>query len=394
MKLPMVKLGVIAPARPIKNPKISNSNSIWLLNLDMIESHTGRVIEQRYCSLEEAGTSTHWFDENYVLYSKLRPYLNKVVVPDGLGLATTELVPMLPDPKLLDRKYLAYYLRSEKFVHWINAQVAGAKMPRVSMKIFWEHEMPLPSLEEQKQIVEILDQADTIRYKRQRAITLSENFLRSVFLDMFGEPVSNPKRWNVYPLKQGITDITSGWSAYGENRNCNDSEIGVLKISAVTSGVFKPTENKVVDPTSIPSNKNLVFPRKGDLLFSRANTRELVGATCIVHSDYDNIFLPDKLWVINLRDDILLPEYVHMLIQHPRFKRNISAQATGTSGSMLNISKAKFENTLAPFPALHLQMKFRDIFWKVMACSRWSNQSASMLKDQFNSLVHEVYRED
>jgi type I restriction enzyme S subunit len=68
-------------------------------------------------------------------------------------------------------------------------------MPRVSMKIFWEHEIPLPPLEEQKRIVTILDKADAIRQKRQQAIALADDFLRSVFLDMFGDPVTNPKGW-------------------------------------------------------------------------------------------------------------------------------------------------------------------------------------------------------
>ena len=391
MNWPMEKLGVVAPAKPIKKTKLTDSNSVWLLNLDMIESHTGRVIDKLFCSADEAGTSTHWFDENYVLYSKLRPYLNKVVVPDGLGLATTELVPMLPDPERLDRKYLAYYLRSEQFVRWVNEQVAGAKMPRVSMKIFWEHEIPLPPLEEQKRIVAILDKADAICQKRQQATSLADDFLRSVFLDMFGDPVTNPKEWNIYPLKNGITNITAGWSANGENHSCGADEIGVLKISAVTSGIFKPNENKVVSSSNIPSNKKLVFPRKGDLLFSRANTRELVGATCIVDSDYDNVFLPDKLWVINLNSNELLPEYVHMLIQHPKFKECLTSQATGSSGSMLNISKAKFEGTLAPYPSLDVQQRFKDIFWKVMTCNALTNDSKINFDNQFNALSQKAF---
>lgn len=203
MKWPMVRLGDVAPAKSIKNSEINNPASVWLLNLDMIESNTGKVIEKHYCSIDEAGSSTHWFDEQHVLYSKLRPYLNKVVLPDALGLATTELVPMLPDPKRLDRKYLYYYLRSEQFVLWINEQVAGAKMPRVSMNIFWAHEIPLPPLEEQKRIAAILDKVDAIRHKRQQAIALADDFLRSLFLDMFGDPVTNLKGIKTLPM----TDI-------------------------------------------------------------------------------------------------------------------------------------------------------------------------------------------
>ncbi|MEY8240439.1 MAG: restriction endonuclease subunit S [Cycloclasticus sp.] len=210
------KLSEIAPAKSLKTPNIVNTEKVWQLNLDMVEAQTGVIKEKKEAPLSGAGSSTHWFDEHHVLYSKLRPYLNKVVLPDSLGLATTELVPMLPDPERLDRSYLAHYLRSKSFVDWISGQVAGAKMPRVSMKGFWDHEIPLPypddpekSLKEQKRIAAILNKADGIRGKRQQAVQLADEFLRSVFLDMFGDPVTNPKGWDVKPLKK-MALITTG----------------------------------------------------------------------------------------------------------------------------------------------------------------------------------------
>ncbi|EJO3992652.1 TPA: restriction endonuclease subunit S [Vibrio vulnificus] len=197
MSWPLVKLGEVAPSKALKKPAVLDDDKVWQLNLDMVESGSGRVLNKIKAPLSEAGSSTHWFDSRHVLYSKLRPYLNKVVLPDEQGLATTELVPMLPDPERLDRGFLVHYLRSKQFVSWISDQVAGAKMPRVSMTVLWDHEIPLPPLEEQKRIAAILDKADAIRQKRKQAIDLADEFLRSVFLDMFGDPVTNPKGWEV-----------------------------------------------------------------------------------------------------------------------------------------------------------------------------------------------------
>lgn len=188
-------LGDVAPAKPTKINGYGKSDLIWQITLDHIESDTGRLLEKSIKPVSEAGTSTHGFDERHVLYSKLRPYLNKVLLPDEIGLGTTELVPMLPDPKRLDRVYLAHYLKSKAFVNWVSSQTAGAKMPRVSMQLFWEHQIPLPPLTEQKRIAAILDKADVIRRKRQQAIQLADDFLRAVFLDMFGDPMANPKGW-------------------------------------------------------------------------------------------------------------------------------------------------------------------------------------------------------
>jgi len=157
------------------------------------------------------------FDEDNVLYSKLRPYLNKVVCPDRPGIATTELVPLRPQLNKLDKRYLCYYLRSPRFVSFITGQVSGAKMPRVNMDTFWAHEIPLPPLDEQKRIAAILDKADAIRRKRAEALRLTDQFLQSVFLDMFGDPVTNPKGWPVELLSTRLSFLTSGsrgWAQY------------------------------------------------------------------------------------------------------------------------------------------------------------------------------------
>ncbi|QDP01350.1 restriction endonuclease subunit S [Thalassotalea sp. PS06] len=225
MSWQLVSLGEVAPSKPLKNPDITNEDSVWQLNLDKVQSQSGIVIEKVYDSVESAGSSTHWFDERHVLYSKLRPYLNKVVLPDEQGLATTELVPLCPDENRLDRKYLAYYLKSNQFVSWISDQVAGAKMPRVSMKVFWEHQIPLPPLDEQKRIASILDKADSVRRKRQKAINLADEFLRSVFLNMFGDPVTNPKGWEKKPLAK-VFKLSSGKGLTAKNMD-SDGEYNV-----------------------------------------------------------------------------------------------------------------------------------------------------------------------
>lgn len=157
---------------------------------------------------------------------------------------------------------------------------------------------------------------------------------------MFGDPVINPMGWDEKSFDDVVLKIVGGWSAKGIDRRPQANEMAVLKISAVTYGVFRPDECKTVE--YIPENKKIVIPETGDLLFSRANTRELVGATCVVTKGQENVFLPDKLWRIDCDKDLILPEYVKFLFSHPRFREQMSLHATGTSGSMLNISKKSY----------------------------------------------------
>lgn len=171
----------------------TQSDKVWLLNLDQIEQHTGQILSKEYVNISEIGNSTHYFSKGTVLYSKLRPYLNKVVIADEEGFSTTELVPINCDLNKIDPQYLAYFLRSDIFLNFATNVVAGAKMPRMVMSEFWDYEIPLPSLSEQRRIASILDKTDELRQKRQQVLEKLDQFLKSTFYDFFGDPIQNPK---------------------------------------------------------------------------------------------------------------------------------------------------------------------------------------------------------
>lgn len=194
-----------APLRKVAPPTaaqiaFSPDDRVWQLSLDQIESETGEIVGKRYAAVSDAGTSTFYFDAGNVLYSKLRPYLNKVAIPDEAGIATTELIPLRPDPKTLNPRFLAYYLRSPGFVNQASHHVAGAKMPRVVMDWFWAHEAPIPSPREQSRIVELLDEAYCLRSLRREADAKAARILPALFLKMFGDPATNPKGLPKKPL--------------------------------------------------------------------------------------------------------------------------------------------------------------------------------------------------
>ena len=130
---PTNRMEKVAPCTAYKGTIKPIEGKYWLLNLDMIESQTGKILDKYLCNESEIGNSTSCFSEENVLYSKLRPYLNKVVLPNEKGYCTSELLPLLPQKECLNRVFLALLLRCNSFVNYINNRVAGAKMPRVSM---------------------------------------------------------------------------------------------------------------------------------------------------------------------------------------------------------------------------------------------------------------------
>ena len=182
------KLGDIAP---IQQGSVPESESYWLLNLDMVESNTGHIYERLYVPFDKIGTSTIAFDTNNVLYSKLRPYLNKVVIPDYPGYATSEMLPLKPNKNYITREYLTYFLRSPKFVAYINEKTSGAKMPRANSSDLKSVEIECPTLENQRHITSEFDRIISIVRLRQQQLQKLDELVKARFVEMFGDPVRN-----------------------------------------------------------------------------------------------------------------------------------------------------------------------------------------------------------
>jgi type I restriction enzyme S subunit len=330
-------------------------------------------------------------DDGDVLYAMIGTIGNPVIVDKTHDFSIKNVALFKFNNVAVYNRYVFHFLNSKLAEQQFRNKSRGGTQKFVSLGNIRELEIPLPPLTEQKRIAAILDKADNLRRKRQQAIKLADEFLRAVFLYMFGDPVTNPKGWPTSSVGNGVKSITSGWSAKGESFPCKEGGLGVLKISAVTSGTFKHTENKSVNPASVPANKKLIFPQRGDLIFSRANTRELVAATCIVQENRSDVFLPDKLWLIKTEESKFLPEFLNYMIWQPRFKDILTSQATGTSGSMLNISKAKFENSMAIYPPLNLQSRFTGIYWKVQRMLSGMNTTDNTTTNLFNSLSQKAF---
>ncbi len=161
------------------------NGNVWLLNLDMIESQSGNIIEKVYTDENTVGASTIRFSSDYVLYSKLRPYLNKVVMPDSSGYATSELVPLLPK-NYLNKYFLTYLLRNDSFVHYMIEKSGGAKMPRASMDALKQFPIVLPPIELQNEFAEYVKLIDKSKFIVQKQIKDLQELLDSKMDEYFG----------------------------------------------------------------------------------------------------------------------------------------------------------------------------------------------------------------
>jgi type I restriction enzyme S subunit len=154
------KMKEVAPAISYDGDIAMQDGCNWLLNLDMVESNTGKIINKVMVPIGDIGTSTTKFSPQNILFSKLRPYLNKVAMPDDYGYVTTEMIPLLPSDEYLNPVFLTMLLRGNEFLGYIEKQVTGTKMPRVQMNVFWDFDVILPPLSLQEHFAAFVQQSD------------------------------------------------------------------------------------------------------------------------------------------------------------------------------------------------------------------------------------------
>ncbi|MBU5445639.1 restriction endonuclease subunit S [Paenibacillus sp. MSJ-34] len=244
----------------------------------------------------------------------------------------------------------------------------------------------IPMLGEQEHIVKILDKAQYLIEQRKQAIAKLDELVQAVFLDMFGQfSDTNCK------IKDVIISLQAGLSTGGETRQKQGSELGVLTTSAVTSGEFIDTAYKVPSEKDIKLNK-LVFPTKNSILVSRMNTRELVGASAIIEKDYNDLFIPDRLWKLTLDQRIVNPYYFLFVIQAKKIRDEVSRLSSGTSGSMLNISQEKYLGIDFYLPAKQLQDQFASMIIQIRNTKNKMKLQLQQLESNFQALLQKAFK--
>jgi type I restriction enzyme S subunit len=366
-------------AKAIRSTKqhASANTLVWNLNLDQIEPHGGRVLEKVFVSADKLGPSTFAFEPRTVLYSKLRPYLNKVVVADEAGFGTTELVPLRCDPDEVHPEYLAYFLRSEDFLRFATEAVAGAKMPRMVMGEFWNFQVPIPPIAEQRRIAAILEHADSLRAKRREALVQLNNLTQSIFVEMFGQgdyPTSS-----LADVCELITDGTHQTPVYAAE--------GVIFLSAknVTSGYIDWEKIKYIPESLHHELHRRISPRKNDILLAKNGT---TGVAAIVDRDCTfDIYV--SLALLRPKEGIV-PAYLLGAINSPICKKQFNESLKGIGVPNLHLKEIRA--THIPLPPMSLQNKFLSRIAAVEKLKVSQRRSLSAMDALLLTLQHRAFR--
>jgi type I restriction enzyme S subunit len=343
------------------NPMRSPYSKQILIAPDHVEPGTGRILELRIAADQGASSGKYIVKPGDVVYSKIRPALRKAALADFEGLCSADMYPMTPSSEI-DSRYLLALLLGEKFSRFAESVSGRSGIPKINRRELEEFSIPLPPVEEQRQIADILGSVDEqiqtamhlIAKQRELRIASIRQLAADGLARFDGIEASELNRgtchsngsWSLVPLGSVLAGIDTGHSPDLEDIPAALGQWGVLKVSAVGEDGFRPVENKVVRNPGLYDLAICVRP--GDLLMTRANTSQLVGRSCIVEKTPPGLMLCDKTLRLRVDERSVPTRYVRIILGLAEVRRQIEIAATGTSGSMKNISQQSIGQLMIP----------------------------------------------
>ncbi len=322
---------------PVQQGEVDSADKYWLLNLDMVESNTGRIIDYVYCDKKDIGNSTVVFDEKNVLYSKLRPYLNKVVLPTKAGYATSEMLPLRPNPDIVTRAYLTYFLRSPRFVSYISEKTSGAKMPRANSSDLKACEIECPDLSVQNKITTQFDTIVSIIDSRRRELEQLDNLIKARFVELYGDPSLNTKG---YPVKS-LPEIAEYWNGLTyKPEDVADEGTIVLRSSNIQNAQLDFEDTVRV---SCPIGDKKYVKDNDILMCSRNGSARLVGKVALIKNIAEPMSFGAFMMIIRSR----YYPYLMTFFQLPAFRAQIT---TGATTTINQITGRMLDNVKLPVP--------------------------------------------
>jgi type I restriction enzyme S subunit len=372
------------------NPHEYSDKEFFLVTMDCIESNTGKLLKKVKCLGKEIRSMKYKFDTRHVLYGKLRPYLNKVYVPEEEGICTTEFIPFIVTKAL--REYVAYYLRRKETVNFAMSHITGTRQPRVIIDTFLEYPIPLPPLEEQKRIVSRLEllvsRAEEAKRLRKLAREEAKKIMQAALNKVFSK-ADEEEKWEwvklgderLFYIETGSTprtDVPEYWDG-------NIKWVTPKDLGKVTEKFIFDTERKITQ-RGLMSCSTKIVP-KGAIIVS---TRAPIGYIAIAG---DDMCFNQGCKAIIIKDTTkVLPDFIYYALLTKVEEMN----ALGSGATFKEISRKKMASMLIPLPTVDEQKrmvayldKLRE---KVVFLESFQQKTEDELEKLIPSILDKAFR--
>lgn len=378
--------------KPVKkwNPaKDSPNGHFTYIDINSVDRERKAITEPESISTADAPSRARQLVcDNDILVSTVRPNLNGVAeVPAELDGATasTGFCVLRPDEQRLYHRYLAYWVQSTPFVDTMVRLATGASYPAVTDKIIKNSKIPLPPLREQRRIAAILDKADALRRKRRRALQLTDTFLRSVFLDMFGE--SNYSQALLADVSQVVSGVTKGRRFNGRDT----VQLPYLRVANVQDGFLDLTEMKTIE--ALPSDLTKYRLEKGDVLLTEGGDYDKLGRGAVWLDQIADCIHQNHVFRVRLEQNRVQPEFFAAYLMSPEAKRYFLRAAKRTT-NLASINMTQLRGLPVPTPPLGMQQQFREIEYRIERHKKRLVDSAAKSEIMYGCLAHRAFRGD
>lgn len=344
-----------------------NGNIPWVKTLDLNngditttdECITEIAIQETSCKLLPIGT---------ILLAMYGGFNQILRIPATTNQAISGLQ---VDESKLHSDYLLFCL-NYRVDDWKKFAASSRNDPNITKKDIEKFKIIYGSLPEQKKIADILSTVDSKIESIEQQIQQTEQLKKGLMQQLLTQGIGHtefketeigriPKSWEVKKLGDIIENLYAGVSVNLEDKLIeNDNEYGILKTSCLNGNEFDPNEHKRILADEIGRAK--LNPKKDTILISRMNTPDLVGMSAYVGDDYESLFVPDRLWQTKFYQNVNVNvKWLSDVFSSFTFKKTLKNIATGTSGSMKNISKSAFLNIKIAFPQHDEQLEISNI---------------------------------
>ncbi|EOC8227020.1 restriction endonuclease subunit S [Salmonella enterica subsp. enterica serovar Falkensee] len=288
----------------------------------------------------------------------------------------------IKDNDVVDRDYLFRWLESQSSL--IESEGKGATVKGITLPFLKGLNVPIPPINEQKRIAAILDKAEDIRQKREQAIKLADDFLRATFMKMFGTPAQNIHNFPKGTIRDLIDSVNYGTSA---KASVDSGEYPVLRMGNITyQGGWDFTDFKYLDLSEKDKDKFLV--QKGDLLFNRTNSKELVGKTAIYEEDRPMAFAG---YLIRVRPNLNGNNYYLSGCLNSTYGKTTLVNMCKSIVGMANINAQELQDIEILIPPKHLQDEYENIYKKVKMGLAIFDRSAWQVQQLAANLMNKYF---
>jgi len=281
-----------------------------------------------------------------------------------------------------ENNYLYFLLRSIDWTIGTNKAVKGATLNKRSLGDF---EIPIPTLETQKQIAKTLDTVSDLLAMRKQQLAELDNLIKSVFYDMFGDPATNDKGWDIGTIRDIVNEVKYGTSKPAQITG----KYKYLRMNNITyEGEMDYSDIKYIDLPEHEAEKYLV--KKGDVLFNRTNSKELVGKTAVFKDDTPMIIAGYIIRIrVNERAD---PEFLSAILNSKYGKETLYGMCKAIIGQA-NINAQELQDIRIFIPPIHLQKRFASIVCKIEEQKSLVKKAIDETQLLFDSLMSQYFDE-